>query len=334
MGRDEDQYLRTKLRIVGNLKKGKNLKEAMEELTRAMEDFPHEPLLTIELADCLRLDGKLEEAKTLVLDALKKVPTNMNAHKVMGEIYLDKREYGNALEHFEAASRIKRTGYVTSRVIKTLIGLERFDEARDLIREELIENPANVIILRYRAQILEREGEYQEAANVYQRIHDLAPGDAFIYKELLRLRSKNREPAEVEREMKAMMKVSTAANNPHLHSEIGLNLKRAGKYGEAIAEFEKALALSPNNSFILSHLGYCYAKLDMPSKVVETLAGPFTEEPKDFYIRSSLVAAVKKGGHWEEFKRVLKKAIERHPGEKSLWGLLKKTEKELEKREG
>ena len=334
MGREDYQYIQTKLRIINDLKRKRNLKEAVEELTRAMEDFPQEPLLKIELADCLRLQGKSGEAEALALDALEELPANLNAHKVLGSIYLEEKSYDKALDHFEAANRIKRTGYVTSRIIKTLIGLEGFEEAKDLIREELIENPDNLSILRYKAQLLAREEAYQEAADLYQKIYNLNPEDDFSYKELLRLRSKGREPTEVRSEIKTILRVSKAANNPHLHSELGLNLKKAGKYEEAIAEFENALALSPNDSFILSHLGYCYSKLDMPLKVVETLSAPFIENPKDFYIRSSLMAAVKKEGCWEEFKRIVQKAIERHPQERSLWGLLKKTEKELEKRGG
>lgn len=329
MNSEEYQYVRTKLSIVNDLKKRGNLKEAIEELTEAMDDFPQESLLRTELADCLRLQGKSEEAETMALDVLEKAPATLSAHKVLGDIYLEKKLYDRALDHFEAADRIKKTGYITSRIIRTLIGLERFDDAKDIIREELIKSPDALSLLRYKAQILAREGIFQEAADLYKKIHDLDPGDDFSYKELLRLRSKGRDPADLSREIKTILKVSKAADNPHLHTELALNLKKAGRYKEAIAEFENALALSPDNSFILSHLGYCYARLDMPSKVVEILSAPFIDNPKDYYVRSALMAAVKKGKRWEEFKKTLQKAIEKHPNEKSLWGLIKKTEKEL-----
>ena len=334
MEREDYQYVQTKLRIVRDLKRKKNLKKAIEELTGAMEDFPQEPPLRIELADCLRLQGELEEAETLALEVLDKAPASLDGHIVLGNIYLEEKLYDKALEHFEAASRIKRTSYVNSRLIKTLMDMKRLDEAKDLIREELIENPDNLSILRYKGQILAREGAYQEASDIYQRIHELDPKDDFSYKELLRLRSKEKKPEDVSREIKTILKVSKAAGNPHLHSELGLNLKKAGKYEEAIAEFQNALASSPDNTFILSHIGFCYSKLHMPSKVVETLSGPFIENPKDFYVKSSLTAAVKKGNYWTEFKNIIQKAMERHPHEKSLWGLLKKTEKELDKRRG
>lgn len=332
--REDYQYIQTKLRIVRGLKKKKRLEEAIEELTRAMEDFPQEPFLKVELADCIRIQGESKEAEALALAVLEEAPANLNAHKVLGDIYLEEGLYDKALDHFEAAARIRGTGYVTSRIIKTLIELKRFDEAKDLIREELIESPDNLIILRHKAQILAREDAHQKAADVYQRICDLDPGDEFSYKELLRLKSKNKEPTDVSREIKTILKVSKAADNPHLHSELALNLKKAGKYEEAIAEFQNALALSPNNTFILSHLGFCYSKLRMPSKVVETLSTPFIENPKDFYVKSSLMAAVKKGRYWKEFKKIVEKAIETHPREKTLWGLVKKIDRELEKKEG
>ncbi|MDY6856178.1 MAG: tetratricopeptide repeat protein [Thermodesulfobacteriota bacterium] len=156
------------------------------------------------------------------------------------------------------------------------------------------------------------------------------PDDDFAYKELLRLKFMDREPADILREIKGILRVSKAADNPHLHCELGLNLKRAGKYKEAIAEFQNALVLCPEKNFILTHLGFCYAKLQMFKEVVETLSNPFIENPKDVYVKSSLMAAVKKGKEWEEFIRILKKAVEKHPHEKSLWGLMKKSEKEIE----
>ena len=333
MGKEDYEYVKTKLRIVRDLKK-KDIKGAIEELTGAMEDFPHEPLLRIEFADCLRLDGNSEEAKAIALDVLEKSPANPNVHTVLGNIYLEDGLYEKALDHFEAAYRIKKTGYLTSRIIRTLIDLERFEDAKDLIRQELIEDPDNLRILKAKARILAREGAHQEAADVYRKIYDLDPEDAFSYKELLRLKSKNREPEDVSREFKKILKVSKAAGNPHLHSELGLNLKRAGKHKEAIVEFQNALSLDPDNNFVRSHLGFCYAKLKMPLKVVETLSVPFIENPKDVYVKSSLMAAVKKLGNWEEFKKTIQKAMDRHPNEKTLWGLLKKTDKELEKREG
>lgn len=329
MIREDYEYIQTKLRRVRDLKGKKKLKEAMEELTKDMEDFPNEPLLMTESADCLRLNGNLEEAKTLALDALEKAPDNQEGHMVLGNIYLEERSYERALDHFETASRIKRTGYVISRMIRTLIDLERFDDAKDLIREELIGNPDNPVILKYKAQVLAKEGAYREAAEVYKKIYDMDPDDDFSYKELLRLKSMDRKPADVSREIKGILKVSKAARNPHLHCELGLNLKRAGKYEEAIAEFQNALALSPENNFILTHLGFCYAKLQMFKEVVETLSGPFIENPKDVYIKSSLMAAVKKGKQWEDLGKILKRAMERHPQEKSLWGLMKKSEKEI-----
>jgi tetratricopeptide (TPR) repeat protein len=334
MIREDYEYIQTKLRRVRDLKGKKKLKEAMEELTKVMEDFPNEPLLMTELADCFRLNGNPEEAKTLALEALEKAPDNQEGHIVLGNMYLEERSYERALDHFETAARIKRTGYVISRMIRTLIDLERFDDAKDLIREELIGNPDNPVILKYKAQVLAKEGAYREAAEVYKRIYDMDPDDDFSYKELLRLKSMDRKPADVSREIKGILKVSKAAENPHLHSELGLNLKRAGKYEEAIAEFQNALALSPENNFILTHLGFCYAKLQMFKEVVETLSTPFIENPKDVYIKSSLMAAVKNGKQWEDLGKILKRAMERHPQEKSLWGLLKRTEKEMKEEEG
>ena len=328
MIREDYEYIQTKLRRVRDLKGKKKLMQAMEELTNVMDDFPNEPLLMIESADCLRLNGNLEEAKTLTMDALEKAPDNQEGHIVLGNISLGEKSYDKALDHFETAAQIKRTSYVLSKMIRTLIDLGRFDDAKDLIREELIGNPDNHVILKYKAQVLAKEGTYKEAAEIYEKIYAMHPDDDFAYKELLRLKSMDREPADVSREIKGILKVSKAAKNPHLHSELGLNLKRAGKYEEAVAEFQNALALSPENNFILTHLGFCYAKLQMFKEVVETLSGPFIENPKDVYVKSSLMAAVKKGKQWEEFRKILKRAMERHPQEKSLWGLMKKLEKE------
>ncbi|MDY6856177.1 MAG: tetratricopeptide repeat protein [Thermodesulfobacteriota bacterium] len=151
MIREDYEYIKAKLRRVRDLKGKKKLKQAIEELVKVMDDFPNESFIMTEYADCLRLNGNLDEAKTLAVDALERAPDNQKGHMVLGNIYLEERSYERALDHFETAARIKRTGYVILRIIRALIDLERFDDAKDLIREELIGSPNNPVILKYKA---------------------------------------------------------------------------------------------------------------------------------------------------------------------------------------
>ena len=170
MIREDYQYILTKLRRVRELKGYGKLDEAMDDLRRVMDDLPEEPLLIFEFADCLRLKGNPDEAKTLALDALEKSPDRPEGHVVIGNIYLEEREYDKALDHFETAARIKKTKYVTSRIIRTLIDMGKLDHAGDLIREELTENPESLPILKYKAQVSAKQGKYQEAADIYEKM--------------------------------------------------------------------------------------------------------------------------------------------------------------------
>lgn len=97
--------------------------------------------------------------------------------------------------------------------------------------------------------------------------------------------------------------------------QLGISKQNLGEYREAIANYEKALRLSPKNYLIRINLGLCHINLGNLNIAVETLHQLHEDFPEDFKVLKFCGAAYAKIGQFELAIKFLKRALNIKPND-------------------
>ena len=78
-----------------------NLDRATKEFEKALSFDPQSPYLKTELISLYIERGETQKAITLSKTYLTEHPHNVNAHLLLGGLYLNRKDYKNAVEEYE-----------------------------------------------------------------------------------------------------------------------------------------------------------------------------------------------------------------------------------------
>ena len=327
----QNEYMQVKdiLSSTIELKKKNKYKEAESKLQSALKEYPDNRYLKSSLADTLTRVGKMEEALRLADEVLNQKPGDSRALIVKGNVHFYKREYEKALEFFEQAEINNNSDYLTSRIIRTKIKLEEYEDALNICQKELDEDPDNTSFQKLMGSIYEKMGENKKAAQYYDKYLDKKPEDEFAYKEKLKLKMKNKAPEKAVKELKTMLKIGDKKDNVFLHHLLAEKLEKIDKYEEAFEEYKKSLEIEPGNDFAIKQAGFSLYKMGEYERALDYLKEAFRNDPSDYYIKATLVSIFKKTGLIEEGIEFFKEIINNNQGYNKLWGTVKKLSKEL-----
>jgi Flp pilus assembly protein TadD len=110
-----------------------------------------------------------------------------------------------------------------------------------------------------------------------------------------------------------------APENIHAIANLGLELVKLGRYGEAIPLLKKAAAQRPRYTTVHSYLGYAYAQTGRPADA----RGPYEEavrlEPEDVEVATELGQVLVRLGENDEAEARFRQAVSRDPGFGAAW---------------
>lgn len=323
------EFIRLKLDKARRLKKEGRLTDAQNELMEGLEAEPHNKYLLNSLADVYFQQKQLTQAAAIADELLRIEPENYQALVMVGNILYEKQRFQDALEYYENALKVKEEQYVLSKVVRTCIQLKKYAEAKSYSERVLEKEPENVTFLKYLALIHKRAGNHHDALTVFEKIIALSPQDAHAYKEYIRLKTREKPVERAVEEIDQVMKVPRLSDNAYLHDLQGDNLKKLKRYEEAIEEYEEGLQIASDPFYFKCKIGFCYSKMGNYSNAVEILSPLFIQKPSDYYVKAALESACRKLNKVEGFYQTIQAAMQKHPQQKSLWGLSRKIEKEL-----
>ncbi len=137
----------------------------------------------------------------------------------------------------------------------------------------------------------------------------------------MRLRTAEAPAGQAAKALKGLMRSGGRAKNPHLKTLAADRLRTAGRFEEAIAEYEASLGLEPGNTYALRQIGFCYSKAGQTEKAMEILGRAFIDDPANLYVRTTLKSLFRKAGRLDELVELVDKALKLHPEEKTLYGM-------------
>jgi tetratricopeptide (TPR) repeat protein len=204
-----------------------------------------------------------------------------------------------------------------------LQGMKRYQEALETLDSVLVADRENSRFLKEKAMVLNRLKQPGQALNIYEKVRKLDPKDAFVRKEVFRLRGLKRQNQDMIKELETVVSLPSRKKDPQLHGLLGQKLKEAGKLKEAAAEFHAAWDLDPNNTYFLKQEGFCHYHHGGYPEAIETLSEVFRREPNDFRVRATLKKLYTITNNVEGFMGLLEEVLRDHPHNVKLMGILK-----------
>ncbi len=299
-------------------------------LRQALADRPGDAYLRASYADLLVRRGDPEEGLALADEVLRERPGFAPALLARGLGAERLRRGREALAAFEAAWVAAPSPYAARCLARARAAAGASAEAIALVRQALERFPRDPALLRQEALLLEGAGEEGDAAAVYREAVAAGSGDGFAYARMLRATLAGRAPEEALAALEPVLRLPGRASDPHL---LGLRAElqqAAGRWQEAVASWEGALAADPGNGYVRARLAYACRHAGLRARAWELLQAVIEADPADPAALAAFVADAAALDRREEAAAFLAELLRRHPGRRALWGWMRRLQRDAE----
>jgi tetratricopeptide (TPR) repeat protein len=278
--------------------------------------------------------GKLEEAVALAELALEGGKSGDGlapgrtaaALAVLGEAALRRERPREALPHLEESHHLLPRSFTASLIVRSLYRAGEWEEGVARCRGFLGAYPGDLYLRQLVARYHFHQEDYPAAEEALREIlaehPDCAPAQAL----LIDARTRAAPPADRVKELEALFRVESRRKDPQLRYQQGRNRLQAGDAEGACREFAEAVALEPENRFYRCQLAFALKRAGRNLEALRALRELFLEDPGHVYVRSALQSVCRASGDLEALRGILREAIQRHPQQRFLYGLLKKAQ--------
>jgi tetratricopeptide (TPR) repeat protein len=314
---------------IRSLKESRKYSEAEEVIQHELQQNPEQSFLKTSLADLRLRQGRLIEARILIDEVLAQDPQHPEALSVLGDLFIKQRSPQRALECYRQAFARDPKPYVVLKTARAFKEMKLFDDALQELEKVLVAKPKSLPFLKEKAFILNRMKRFDQALETLEWIKAISPDDAFVQKEILRLRSRGRPETQVVKELQAVVGMESRKDDAQLHGLLGQRLKRAGMVKEATVEYKRASNLEPHNPYFLKQQGFCYYREKDYEQAIRCLKEAFQKDPSDYVVLKTLERSYEARGDIGAYLTLLEETLLQHPEQKSLHGTIRRVRTRL-----
>lgn len=237
-------------------------------------------LSAFEEAKHIGLEGRVNEAITLLQDVVKQTQQFPAADLLLGDCLAQAGRLEDAAESYRAVL-VKRPDFDRAHLSlgKVLGALGRPDEAADQLREHLKANPTAAVAHLELAQLLMQSQKLDEAEHELRTAQKLAPDLAPAQILLGQLMLVRRKPTEAVGYFLQAAKSAPQSAVPHLH--LMQVLAQLGQANVAIDHGKKAIAIEPNSFEGHFNLGLLLISQRRITEGVAALRAAHNLQPQD-----------------------------------------------------
>ena len=203
--------------------------KAIDEYRQAIEADPTSEYLTSGLAELYAKTGRIRDAVVEAQTILKRDPNNLEAHKLLGRIYL--RSLGDAQAGGGAAS----SGSGSDNILK--LAIEQYEEILKLEPDSVENHLLLGRLYRLNNDLLKAESEFKTAVKLDPSSEDAATTLALLYT----------EENDSTRAAQVLSSVPDASRSAKLYSVLGYTYEQQKQYKKAIDAYRKAVELDRDN---------------------------------------------------------------------------------------
>jgi serine/threonine protein kinase/Tfp pilus assembly protein PilF len=203
--------------------------------------------------------------------------------------------------------------------------LDRFfsAEARRSLEKAVSLDPDFAVAYLYLARASSELGDSKARDEALEKALRLAPRASEkerLYIEASYAGSVKRDGPERRRILEEL--VAEYPGEKDAYSDLGLSYDSARQYPQALASFEKALALDPDFGLALNSAAYTYLKMGEPAKAVAYLERYAALNPNDPNPRDSIAEMLMRTGRLEEAVAKYRQVLAAHPDFHLSWASL------------
>lgn len=196
--------------------------KAIEEYRLAIDADPASEYLTSGLAELYAKTGRIRDAVLEAQDILKKDPNNLEAHKLLGRIYL--RSLGDV-----------QSGTGSDSVLK--LAIEQYEEIIKLEPDNVDNHLLLGRLYRLNNDLRKAESEFKIAVKLQPDSEEAVTTLAYLYN----------EEGDSARAAETLSAVPDAARSAKLYSALGYTYEQRKEYKQAITAYRKAIELDRDN---------------------------------------------------------------------------------------
>ena len=196
--------------------------KAIEEYRLAIDADPTSEYLTSALAELYAKTGRIRDAVLEAQDILKRDPNNLEAHKLLGRIYL--RSLGDV-----------QAGQGSQNVLK--LAIEQYEQIIKIEPDNVDDHLLLGRLYRLNNDLQKAEGEFKTAVKLDPDSEEAVTTLAYLYN----------EEGDTARAGEVLSSIPDAARSAKLYSALGYTYEQQKQYKNSIDAYRKAIELDRDN---------------------------------------------------------------------------------------
>jgi tetratricopeptide (TPR) repeat protein len=256
--------------------------QAVEQYKLALDADPNSRLLQDGLADLYFKIGRIREAITAAQDQVGKDPNDIEAHTLLGKVYL--RSLGDmqnaqsgqmlqlAIGEYEKLAQLKPNDVETHLLLGQLYGLNH-DSAK-------------------------AEAQFKLAQGIDANSEEVALNMARLYS----------EQGDPKRAADVLNAIPMDDRSPRIEFALGASYEQLKKNKDAIAAYHRALDMEPDNLDTERGLANALLADGQLDEALKVLTGIVAAEPQDAQSQVHISEIQRRQGHYDEALKTLEKA--------------------------
>jgi tetratricopeptide (TPR) repeat protein len=196
--------------------------KAIEEYRAAIEADPSSEYLTSGLAELYAKTGRIREAVSEAQDILKRDPNNLEAHKLLGRIYL--RSLGDM-----------QSGNGSSNILK--LAIEQYEQIIKIEPDNMDDHLLLGRLYRLNNDLGKAEAEFKTAVKLQPTSEEAVTTLAYLYN----------EEGDANRAVQVLSSVPDDGRSAKMYSALGYTYEQQKQYKEAINAYRHAIELDRDN---------------------------------------------------------------------------------------
>ena len=257
--------------------------KAIEEYRLAIEEDPTSGYLTSGLAELYARTGRIRDAVLEAQDILKKDPNNLEAHKLLGRIYL--RSLGDI-----------QSGNGSQNVLK--LAIEQYEQIIKLDADSVDDHLLLGRLYRLNNDLQKAENEFKTAVKLSPDSEEAVTTLAYLYN----------EEGDTTRAAQTLSSIPDSGRSAKLYSALGYTYEQKKQYKNAIEAYRKATALDKDNLDAIRGLAENLMNDGQTDAALEQYKVIADANPEDAQTYLRIAEIYRKTGKYDQALENLKKA--------------------------
>jgi tetratricopeptide (TPR) repeat protein len=241
----------------------------------------------------------------------------------IGQSYEERKRYRDAMQWYAQVTEGDQFVAAQARYAFLLGRENTLAEAREYLQNVKVQSDEQrAMLIQAEAQLLREAKNYRESYDLLAGALERQPENPELLYDSALAAEKLDKLEVVETNLRKLIKLKP--DHAQAYNALGYTLAdRTDRYGEAKQYIEKALALSPEDPFILDSMGWVYYRMGNPAEGLSYLERAYTARP-DPEIAAHLGEVLWSKGRQSDAEKVWRSSQKEHPENELLQDTIKR----------